>query len=565
MIEMADTAIALPMSPIGLTTSLSQSVYERTDTFWRVNRAMFTDKAAPGDPDPIVPTVVPNYGDALLAGTYKEHFYDNIFLIPQGIDFGAVVAETTRTFFIWNAYLRPVTLEDIQVIGDQGLTLTNPTPPTSTYLPLQFTLFTLTADPNGPAAIDATYDFVFDVRTMRLKVGGIRSELWSLLPSWDGGYRVSYEFKTEIITSRSGSEQRRALRITPRKSVEFSVTATNDKAWRLRATMDAWQDKGFVMPELTRSVTCLSTMQAGDRLVLVDSVPDWLKVGAYAVLRSGDRHGMRIVESIDGTEVTFTSGGSDVWPEGTLIHPGLPGRVETEQATTNLTSQVTQFSFKYNVTPTSEQNLNDGTPFASYNGRELFMRKPNWANSPSVTFRGDMEVIDYGRGKADFYSMYDFRHRVVQATFLSRNRAEATEIERFFRRMKGRQRTFYMPTWQPDIVPKSQIVSGSRFINVQGVDLARLYEGSQVFKHIIVILADGTSIIRPVAALTVSGEDTIVDVGTEWSHSIPLSEITMISWLLPCRFASDILTIEWLSDEVAQYRVSMQTRPDIET
>lgn len=561
---MADTALPLGMSPLGLTESLTQSFYQRTDAFWRVNDVTAGRHSFPADITRVIPTIPEKHAGAYVAKSYSDHFFNNIFLIPTSIDFGAVIADVTRTFFIWNAYFRSVDLEAVTASNAEGISLTNPTPPPSTYKPLQFTQLSVTAHLNGPPTIDGRFNFVFDVRTMSLALAGLRAEIWDMLPNWSAGYKISYEYKTEIITSRSGREQRRALRQTPRKWLEFSVHAAHDKAWRLRGLFDAWQDKAFILPELTRSITTTSGVAANARIMIVDSVPDWLRPGAFIVLRNGNRHGMRIVESIDDDEVTFTSVSPDTWPEGTLVHPGLFGRVQVEQAVNNLTSNVSDLSFRYDVTPASEGVDDAGTPFPDYNGSELFLKKPNWANAPRVNFQAEVEKLDYGRGVAEFLTLLDFRRRIVQATFLSRNRAEAIEIEQFFRRMKGRRGTFYMPTYQPDIVPASDLSQLNRFMTVAGPDLLKFYQNSPVYRHMFIRFHDGSHLIRPVIAISEQAGNSIIDVGTNWPRDIAISEILMICWLPRWRLASDILTIEWLTDEVAQFQMSMQTQEDIE-
>lgn len=561
---MADTALTLGMSPLGLSESLTRSYYDRSDALWRVNRVTPGRDAFPGAMTRVIPTIPEKHTAAYMAKSYSDHFYNNIFLIPALIDFGAVVADVTRTFFIWNAYMRPINLQAVTARGAEGIILNNPTPPPSIYKPLQFTQLAVTAQLNGPPSINAEFAFQFDVRTVSLTMTGLRAEIWNLLPNWQSGYKISYEYKTEIITSRSGNEQRRALRQTPRKWLEFSVQAAHDKAWRVRAMMDSWQDKAFIAPELTKSITTPSGVAPNALIMVVDSVPDWLRPDAFLVLRHGERQGMRIVESIDGNEVTFTSATAESWPEGTLVHPGLFGRVQEDQSVSNLTSSVSEFGFRYNVTPASEGAVNLGTPYSGYNGAELFPKKPNWANAPRVNFQADVENLDYGRGVAEFLTLRDFRRRVVQATFLSRSRAEAVEIEQFFHRMKGRRGTFYMPTYQPDIVAAEDLSVLNRFMTVSGTDLLKFYESSPVYRHMILRFHDGSQLIKAVNAMAGQGGNTVIDTGTNWPRNIALSEIMMISWLPRWRLASDILTIEWLTDEVAQYQISIQTQKDIE-
>lgn len=561
---MVDTAHVFPMHPIAeFSSALSLSVKKKGNSFWRENSATDGNSVNPGcwvsrgKAEP-----VENSGCGSLIPTYRDTFYNTIFLIPKNIDFGAVVSDITRTFFIWNAYLTPRPLQAVTVQDGEGLKLGNPTPPPSVYKPLQFTQFSLTASTTGPALIDARFNFTFDVRTVQLSVVGIRAEIWDLLPNWRNPYKISYEYKTEIFTSRSGKEQRRALRQTARKRLDFSVQATHQKMWRLRALMDAWQDKSFVLPELTRSITSVSGLPSNGIQMTVSDTPTWIRPGAILVLQDGERNGLRIIESVDGNELTFTSGSAETWPAGTTIFPGLNGRVQPDQATRHLTSQVAELDFRFDELPGSESVADTGVPFETYNGSEVFLKEPNWLHPLNMGFQWDAERLDYDRGVVEVLPLHTFGQRTHQATFLSRNRSQAVEIEQFFNRTKGRRGSFYMPTWEPDILPAADLSQLNRFMTVEGDDLARYYGSSSVFRHMFIRFHDGSYMIRPVVAISEQSGNSIIDTGTEWPRDISLSEILMICWLPRWRFSSDILSIEWLTDEVAQFQLTMQTLED---
>src|SRR5690606_33643845 len=128
--------------------------------------------------------------------------------------------------------------------------------------------YTLTIYPDGPTTIDARFQFQlgqvsFQRFTMmavanlddiadpvELHVTGTRAELWVLPPNWSQRYEESYEFLTDIFTSRSGKEQRRALRNTPRKSVSFQAMAYDNELRWFNRMMAGHQANSFLLPDL---------------------------------------------------------------------------------------------------------------------------------------------------------------------------------------------------------------------------------------------------------------------------------------------------------------------------
>lgn len=69
-----------------------------------------------------------------------------------------------------------------------------------------------------------------------------------LSPVINRPYKVRREYRTEILTSRSGREQRRALRATPRKTVEFQTTLSPANAHTFHREMVTAQGREIILP-----------------------------------------------------------------------------------------------------------------------------------------------------------------------------------------------------------------------------------------------------------------------------------------------------------------------------
>jgi len=60
--------------------------------------------------------------------------------------------------------------------------------------------------------------------------------MWPFKHNWNASYVVTYSFKTEVLTSRSGREQRRALRFESRRTIQTTLLS----APGLQRQADAW-------------------------------------------------------------------------------------------------------------------------------------------------------------------------------------------------------------------------------------------------------------------------------------------------------------------------------------
>src|SRR5690606_3636520 len=114
-------------------------------------------------------------------------------------------------------------------------------------------------------------------------------------------------------------------------------------------------------------------------------------------------------------------------------------------------------------------------PLVTFNGREVFLKKPNWRERISDNFLAGREAVDYGRGRIASFKMLDFVERTRRAIYLGRDRAELNAIYQFFLRRWGQQGEFYAPTWMEDIVPKTALASGQATMRVAGTDFHAAY------------------------------------------------------------------------------------------
>lgn len=390
-------------------------------------------------------------------------------------------------------------------------------------------------------------------------------KLWTFLPNWRESYTVEREFRTDMTASRAGGEQRRALRSTPRKAVAYTTTVRAETMTALHQFLGGWQHQTIRLPDLFASVTT-SGLAGGATVLAVGSVPAWLTAGARVALRWKGALELREVQSVAGTTVTFTGSSTTTWPEGTMLLRTMKGTLAEELNATRPTNGVAELKVDFSVEPTSEP-LNAGTAGLTFNGRELVIKKPNWADAPSVTFSHPSETVDYGRGRISRITPVAFPTQIKQMTFIGRSAEEILAIEQLFDRMKGQRGEFYMPTWDHDLPPKVPALVGESVLRVAGRSLFEAFAGSTVYRAIAVFYRDGTYQVRRVQAIEAvtddGGQDSGVRVTTPFTRAIDPLDVLMVCWLPVWRFATDILTTERLTSEVGRFKISVKTLEDL--
>lgn len=387
-----------------------------------------------------------------------------------------------------------------------------------------------------------------------------------MLPiNWSQRYDETYEFLTDIFTSRSGKEQRRALRNTPRKTISFQAIAHDDGLRWFTRMMAGRQANAFLLPDITRDIHTTQPMGAGTVEARVDRLADWIEPGAPVVIQYGNQRTSRLVDTYTANTVTFTTPLNESWPTGATIHPGLPGRVAQQIRSTRPTNAVAAIDVVFEVEPLSLKYTN-GAPTTVWRDAEVFLVKPNYANPITVTHDWPVEHVDFNRGAIKTFRPIDFGSRMYQATYLGIGRDKVRDIVDVFLRAKGRRGEFYMPTWENDLPLRESLTQGSFRMRVVGNGPAMLLHGDTVMKNLAVFTHDGRVYFNRANSIVeyadADGRDSLITCEFAWPMTILMHEIMYVCWMPLCRFASDGITVSWLTDEIANTTLSIMSLED---
>lgn len=447
-----------------------------------------------------------------------------------------------------------------------------------------------------------------------------------LIPNWSAGVRETYEYKTTVFTSESGKEQRTALRMTPRRKVEFTALLRDKALRRFQGVLHNRGAQILTIPDPAREGAILvRPAAAGDTVLYLNQAPYWMEVGVDIGISTLDATGQYDTSggsvasigafSSDFSEDYDTSGGSgasvgafsfdfgadydiggadygatltltqplaEPWPSGAEVRPIISGSLPTSVTLSHETAALANVGVSFDVRVPSEVSFLYAEEGLKFRNREVLLAEPNWLSPPSVTCSTPFSTTDYGRGITATFLPVDFYTRTTQ--FLFSGRSDETDIMQVlgaFVRAKGRRGEFTMPSWTADMLPAGPIVMGSNLI-VQGRQIADDYLTSDVNRAVAILTAQGNWILRWITSAevvtwntggsfgpgygegfegSIDGSElfTRLQVSPAFTANVYQSDILMICWLNVCRFASDALTVEWLTDGVATITVNIQT------
>lgn len=513
-----------------------------------------------------------NPGQTVMS-SYFNDYYNRIYFLPARLDFGSITQDTPLTLVVWNAFLTPSLFQGLTLINASGVEVAGGVAAPYTFKPLESATFVFTASPNGPPDLagSALWDFETaygDGDNYTIELAGRRAKINPLYVNWQSQYAVEYQFKTDIFTSRTGKEQRRALRQTPRKVFDYLSTPYRELFRAFQDLLASWHNNVVIMAELPRQVVLVEPLMVEDMTAeIAPNNADWLVPGMPVIVAHGDLYESRNIESVAGTTVTFTGPGLGDWPTGAKLHPAVSGRVSGSLTGRHLTSNVATVQVQFEVTPASEIVLPLPNPPIVFNGRELFDTKFNWLHEVDVNYESEREVVDYTFGRVLIATPFPFSSVMRKVTFLGKNYDEAKLLLDFFCRCRGQRGEFYMPTWEQDIIIYQTVLANSPDMRIRGTDFYTAYKDSTVYKAVMVRLKNGTVFYRRVQSVVLRDDDIGVDSVIICTETFPVSftpdDILMISWMPVWRHATDTLTIVWETHSVAQVEMTFKVLEDL--
>jgi len=383
---------------------------------------------------------------------------------------------------------------------------------------------------------------------------------WPLIPNWSQPVRETFEFRTEVFTSRDGTETRRALRSTPRRTMEYEALVVGERLRSLERLLIRNQVAVFSGAEMVRGTRTTAALPVGGISVDVRAAPTWLIAGAKVLLISGIDARLFTVDEVAGLTVTFTTPSDLAFASGSRLAASVEGRVSSNLTTNWKTDAVATVPVTFEPLPATEAfDVGEIDFTAFYDGREVFLLSPDWKTSPTIEYLHEVERVDYGRGRVAVTAPIQFGSEIRQGSYLHRSAEDALYLLQFFARMKGQRGEFFAPTWTHDLPPMVDLQGDTATLTVAGSEVFDTYADDTVHRAIVVRSRIGFIPMRTVESIALVSGNSVITLTEDWGIDIPLADIISISWMPLSRFATDALTIEWVTDDLARTTLSVRS------
>jgi len=475
-------------------------------------------------------------------------------LSTTSIDAGVVEGRAEFPFTLANAGVSPVTVTSVDLPRSiEGLVLSGLQPP-QTIAPGASLDYTAVVKRVGEEFFSGSWTFSMGTESATITISGERLLLWPYEINWSSPVSITHSFKTDIFRSRSGKEQRVAKRHQPRRTIKSEFLIRKDEWATLKTIGAALSANPVFQPDPTRS-TFLTAIATAKSAAIANGTT-WAVEGAYILI--GEEIA-RIV-SVTGENLILERDLASSHAVGTPVRAGFRGLITNGLSSSAYSDRVVSVDLNIAETPGVSDPEPAGTPITVFDGIEVLSFLPNWLKGVKEVFEWPLDISDSGFGVIDTWRPITFAASIRQTELLLKN-AQCDHMLQFFGRMRGQQGEFYCSTGMSDLHLREGFENPSAgVIRAKGQDVYARLRDDTVLRSIEALGPSGFERRKIVEFDKISdgnGEDTLIVLDTT-----PVTDAAAwkrISFMPLCRFASDDLTLVYLTDSVARVSISVRS------
>ena len=493
-------------------------------------------------------------------------FYDRIIIEPSVIDVGNVLNDQTPvTISIWNGYRVDKIISTFTHTGDEGIDIINPPDIPYTFRPIETLVYNFSIRLDGPTTIDALYVWNIGGINYSATINGSRIVLFAFPPNFRDDFTESLEWKTEILRSFDGSEQRRALRVTPRRSMAYMVSLLKHDSQVFRNLMWGWQNRTFAIPVWSDRQTLRVSQSANDTVLQVDPTNYSFAAGKLLMLfkDSGDCETGEIL-SLGTNTITLVRGLQKAWPKGTRVYPVILGHLPDQVQVQPRVSSVIEALVSFDTSPdVVDPYLPDAAAATIYDGLEVITVQPNWINPVDVSNEFIGLKLDFVTGVPRWKTRELIQRLGRQYSWLFQDRVTIRKFREFLRRRRGMAKTFWAPSWTDDFDVISPLAFNATNLEVKENQFRKMVGDNIHRDRIMIRTKDGSTYYRRILSVTpaLDSINTTLNLDSSLGKTYVPSDFKTIHMLDRCRLATDKVDMIWKSDKVAQVSTTFMTVP----
>lgn len=483
-----------------------------------------------------------------IAKSFGSFFFDNVFLTPSSIEAGVVVPSAEFSFELWHSFIDAKALAGITESGAFGVALSGIT---------SGTLYSFTSTPYAVSLSQASgvvdYRASFDFGTGSLHSFNLTASMALVMPEridWSTQPEMSIQYLTEVIESFDGTEQRIALRDTPRCSLSYLYSMTDEQQYRFDNKI-ATSTGSMIVPLWPLQCQLSRAVQPGDTSVVLEAINAHVRTSDTLLISEGDESEVVSIESVAGAVVTLKNLAKKTFSTNAVVLPARIAYPADESNSTSLLRGFDQHSITYDLDETQIRKPIPVDDFEYLHGRPILPFRPDRSKDVTTQYNRLRETLDPLIGARSIYDRARGTVKVLGQTFTFFSEAERQRFEDFAELMTGAQGEFYIEGPGQAFELSEDIVVPTYKIRIKNSGYTNFANSNSLAPIAAIKLYDGTTIYRTILSATGNPDDTETIITKEITVSLKTTDIETIVPLYLARFDSDEFRYIFDTNEVS--------------
>lgn len=377
---------------------------------------------------------------------------------------------------------------------------------------------------------------------------------WLADPDWSRGVTETLEWKTDVLQSPTGAEQRISRRLSPRRTFEFTAMLYDTARQRFEHML--WQGCAgtWAMPVYPDVYALPAAVSSGATEISIPTAGRDFTVGGTVLLKtdeSTDVTGRMVtVVGITNDSLQLASPLTDSWPAGSLVYPVRPAVLTDPPSLSRLTGSATTAQVRFRIADNNA--FSDAPVLTQYRGHPVLEAETDWGEAVSGSYQPLIRELDNGSGVPYRLDTADRPFWRQTHNWFTVNRQAQTSLRQLLWYLRGRQRPVWVPSQMLDFFPTSAISGNAVDVVEAGFTEMGIRPGR---RDISILLTDGTRHYRRITAVSlVSGAERLALDGDPISAG--QHQIVSISLMTLARQDADSVSWEHVTDADGVARVA---------
>jgi hypothetical protein len=379
--------------------------------------------------------------------------------------------------------------------------------------------------------------------------------------NWRDGMIERLSWLTDVLSSPTGNEQRRANRLTPRRDFDVDFLLKDQE----RSFFDLWLHRmagSDCFIPLWHDAVRLGAPANEDDLDLTAPVESLeFDDGTFAILIGKDAFEYEKVEIISSdAETLYLAGGIQrAWPKGTILAPLRRARITDRTKMDRASSRVSEVSVSFYIVKSNpyDEGAHTGD---TYLGLPVMSDMPNYADAADTDFQWSFSEQDNDQGYRFRRSTQDRALPLQTYSWQVRGRVAKKALKQLLYRFRGRQKGFWLPTFNDDLSLATSVPANSNQLVVKETGYTFSGGPTSGREYIMIRSWSQGRLYRKVTAATVGPNQTeVLTLDSPIPTAIPISDVRQICYMDTARLSQDQIELSHVNaaDGVTTCSVSM--------